>query len=318
MARAEPSVGVGPYLSHEELLLKDRPETADRKECNFYATPLPWPDCRRQPPTSRQRGHRMALKLPDPTRDHLDRSPLSLVVCQVRHENNFAVGDPKRALAVHDAISSDFPVLEEQSSQDLTIAAGPTGVQAVPGSPSRGWRMKSKEEDWTAVLMPDAFALETTNYETWDHFRGRFVQLVDAVAASVEPSIEQRIGVRMIDRISHPDVSAPADWAGLIDEAFLGPLGHNVLGEGVIGTQQVVQIDGGDGRSVLLRHGCFRDQETDGRWAYMLDHDCFIQRGVAFDVDSTLAEVEALHTLALQVFQQVITGDLFGYLRGGS
>jgi uncharacterized protein (TIGR04255 family) len=257
----------------------------------------------------------VALDLPAPSTEKLARSPLSLVVCQVRHEQNHAASDPKRAVAIHDSVKGDYALLEEQSGQELTIAAGSMGIQALPGQQSRGWKMRSTDQAWTAVVMPEFFSLETTGYGDWPGFRQRLESFAGAVHQSIDLSLEQRIGMRFIDQISHPDVTTPRDWKGWIDDAFLGPIAHEKIGAGVVTTQQVLQLDTGDGRSVILRHGCFRDPES-GEWKYLLDHDCFVQRGRQFQVHEVMTAAEELHTLALQVFQAAITPKLFAYLKG--
>jgi uncharacterized protein (TIGR04255 family) len=246
----------------------------------------------------------------------LKRSPLTLVVCQIRHEQNHSASDPKRAVAVHEKVKGDFAILEEQSGQEITISAGPAGVQTVPGASSRGWRMRSEDQSRTAIVMPEFFSVETTRYTDWDDFRPRFEGFARAVHDAVEPSLEQRIGIRMIDLIKHPGVNSPQDWQDWIDPAFLGPISHPGIGPGVSTTQQVLQIDAGDGYSVIVRHGCLRDQETD-QLAYLMDHDCFVQRGRPFDVDEALSAAEQLHRLALQIFQSAITTELYEYLRSG-
>jgi uncharacterized protein (TIGR04255 family) len=258
----------------------------------------------------------MALALPAPSTEKLERSPLILVVCQVRHEENNAARDPKRAFQVHEAIKDHYPVLEEQVGQQLTITAGAAGVQAVPGAQQRGWKMRSEDQQWNAVVMPDSFSLETTSYSDWPDFSARFEVLTRAVAAAIEPSLEQRVGLRFIDRITHPDVASARDWARWIDEAFLGPIAHKTVGEAVTSSQQIVQLDAGEGRSMILRHGAIRDADAGGEWAYLFDQDCYVQRGRRFDSSDVLAALESLHTLALQVFQQAITAELYEYLKG--
>ena len=51
----------------------------------------------------------MPLDLPEPSTDKLARSPLILVVCQVQHEQSLAVQDPRKALAIHEALSGQYP-----------------------------------------------------------------------------------------------------------------------------------------------------------------------------------------------------------------
>lgn len=258
----------------------------------------------------------MALALPDPSTDTLKHSPLSLVVCQVRHEINEAASDPKRGVAIRDSVKDRYGVLEQQTSQDLAIAAGPSGVQALPGTAARGWKIRSEDETWNAVVMPEFFSLETTSYGGWDDFRKRFEVFATAVSSAIDVSLEQRVGLRMIDRITHPDVESPQDWEPWIHASLLGTVVHEQLGPGVATTQQVVQLEAGDGRSVILRHGCFRDQESGGRWTYLLDHDCFVQRGIPFEVARLMEAVDALHILALQVFQAAVTPALYDFLKG--
>jgi uncharacterized protein (TIGR04255 family) len=256
----------------------------------------------------------VSLELPTPSTARLARSPLSLVVCQVRHENNPAAYDAKRAVSIRDALEATLPVLEEQANQELNIAAGQVGIQALPGEISRGWRMSSEDRTWTAVMMPSFFSLETRNYKDWEDFRARLESFVRAVAEYTQPSMQQRVGLRFIDRMSHPDVNKPQDWKRWIDSSFLGPIAHKAFGPAVEATQQILQLNAGKGRSIIVRHGCFQDQESDGQWIYSVDHDCFVQPSKAFHVDDVMANVETLHTLALQVFQAVITPAMYQYL----
>jgi uncharacterized protein (TIGR04255 family) len=132
----------------------------------------------------------MELDLPEPFTQKLARSPLKLVVCQVRHDHNVAAADPKRALKIHEALSEEYSLLDQQSSQELAISAGFGGLQALPVQPTaQGWRLRTPDAAWTVLLMPDFFALETTAYEDWKDFRGRIGRLIDAVVVSTDPSV---------------------------------------------------------------------------------------------------------------------------------
>lgn len=258
----------------------------------------------------------LPLELPEPQTVELPLSPLSLVVCQIRHENTVSVSDPRRAVAVHEAVVADYPVLEEQSTQELEITAGPAGVQTVPSHSSRGWRMRSKDGNWTAVLMPEFFALETTGYRDWEDFSARVERFSKAVITSVEPTLEQRVGLRFINRITHPEVELLTDWRRFIDGPFLGAVSHDGLAPAIATSQHVMQLDIPQGPNVLLRYGCFRDAEAGNQWVYMFDQDCFIQRGQLLELPSLLAATEDLHTLALQLFQEAITDEMYEYLLG--
>jgi uncharacterized protein (TIGR04255 family) len=260
----------------------------------------------------------MPLDLPEPSSDRLEHAPLSLVVCQVRHEQSLAASDPGRAMEVHSILRDDYPLLQEQASQQITVTASPVGVQTLPSTPARGWRMRSEDEVWNAVITTEFFSLETTKYQDWPDFRRRIEALSRAVAKTIAPALEARMGLRFINRIAHPDVAAPQEWRGLIAPEFLGPVVHETLGRSVTSTQQVIQLDDGAGYNALFRHGAIEDDPPGNEAIYMLDEDCYVQRGKAFDVDDLLTAVEDLHTFALQLFQAAITPDLYAFLKGSS
>lgn len=256
------------------------------------------------------------MKLPEPRREVLSRSPLSLVVCQVRHERDASVSETDLALKVHEVVQDDYPVLEDQSTQELTITAGSSGVQSTPAQVLTGWRMRTKDQSWTAVLMPDFFSIETTRFSDWDDFRRRLNSFSRAVEEIYRPALEERVGLRFIDRMTHPEVARPRTWQGRIAPSFLGLIGDEKFADTVTGTQQVVQLDSDEGVGAIVRYGCVQEQTPSAQTVFLLDTDCYVQRGRAFSSDELLLVTETLHTLALQIFQAAITDEMFDYLRG--
>lgn len=258
------------------------------------------------------------LQLQAPRTERLQRSPLELVVCQVRHERNLAVADAKRALAVHAGLEEQYPSIDEAANMALNILGGPAGVSTAADQ-QRGWNFRSTDGNWTVVLMPEFFALETRAYTDWDDFSARLTALVGLVDEVLEPSLEQRLGLRFIDRIAEPKMSTPAEWEGWIDDHLLGPILHQAFGPAIRSIQQVVQFDGGDDVEVILRHGCLLEgQPGDQAWHYLLDHDCSRSRARPFSADAVREGVQGLHELALSVFQTAVTPQLFERLLGES
>lgn len=254
------------------------------------------------------------LSLPEPRDETLEHSPLRLVVCQVRHDRIAAVADASRALKIHREIEDDFPSVEQTIEETLNVAGGPGGLATKHAEPQLGWRFRSSDENWTVTLGHSHFAIETKEYGRWDGFREYLATLVQAVADVLTPSIEQRLGLRMVDQVTHPDVTTAEDFKGKIKDELLGPLGSGVLASSVRSTQGLIEIHGPDDITVNLRHGL---QPTDKSMSYLLDHDAFRQVGRPFDVGGILDASDRLHRLAKQVFEAVITDDLYDYLRGG-
>ena len=255
------------------------------------------------------------LQLPEPSIERLERSPLELVVCQVRHERNLAVADAKRALEVHGGLGGKYPVLDEAAGIALNVVGAPGGV-ATPGQ-QRGWNFRSADGAWTVVLMPEFFALETRAYTDWTDFSTRLEELVRLVQTALEPSLEQRLGLRFIDRIKDPLIRSPEEWKGWIDERLLGPVLHGTFGPAIKAVQQVLQLEGGDDMEVLLRHGCVQEGPAESPvWHYLLDQDCSRAGGRAFSPEAVRDGAERLHTVALAVSQAAVTEKLFTHLRG--
>jgi uncharacterized protein (TIGR04255 family) len=256
------------------------------------------------------------LELPAPDLRHLVRSPLELVVCQVRHERNVAVADAKRAFAVRDGLGDKYPSDEEATGLALNITGGPLGVSTATDQ-MQGWNFKSADGAWTVVLMPDFIALETRAYTDWDDFSLRLDELVRQVEEVLRPDLERRVGLRFIDRITDPRITSPTGWEGWINERLLGPILHDAFGSSIKSIQQVLQLDGGDDMEVLLRHGCLVEgPPPDQAWHYLLDHDCSRSRGRTFSSDNIMETTKRLHELALSVFQASITPKLYDHLLG--
>lgn len=251
------------------------------------------------------------LSLPPPPDDELRKSPLDLVVCQVRHERIAAVADATRALKIHSVLEDMFPKIEELSEETLNVAGGPSGVSVNRSEGVGGWRFKSADNAWTVSLTPTFFAIETSDYQRWEGFRGLLETLLRVVTEVTGPQIEQRLGLRFLDSISHPDAKKQTEFRGLIDDRLLGPLAGGPLSESIQATQNLVQLVMSGGVLINLRHGC---SPNENGVVYRLDFDCFRESGQPFNPDGILTEADRLHDAAKQVFRVAITDDLYEYL----
>ena len=243
---------------------------------------------------------------------------LQLVVCQVRHEHNSAIGDSERALSVHNALRDDYPKFDDHVAQDVRVLAGPAGVQPMTGETLHGFRFRSRDDSWTVVVMPDFFALETTKYDDWADYNKRLRAVTTAVESSLSPVIERRLGIRYVTRLIDPLVRMPHDWVGKIDDSLLGAIAHPGLSEGLLNSQAVVLLQASEDIQVLLRHGCFPEQDGSGSYSYLLDHDCFSRgRAAILGRGHNEGRASRIHTVALQIFQAALTPEYFRQLWKG-
>ncbi len=255
----------------------------------------------------------MPVALPPASFGFLPRSPLELVVCQVRHEERPL--DPGIALAIQDALGGpegEFGRIEQVEMHTAMIAVG---GGALPSTDvAHGWHLKTADGGWTVALLPGHVSLETTRYTTWPDFQGRLRAVLTAVQAAAPPTMEQRLGLRYVDRVQGLGVMTPREWSRWIHPTILGPTLHNVLGDAVLAARQQVDLDLGNGRVCVLRHGTVNDPED--QLVYLLDFDVYRQQARRFVADEVLATADEFHRTADAVFEQVISQDLVRYLSG--
>jgi uncharacterized protein (TIGR04255 family) len=264
----------------------------------------------------------MALDLPVPDKTPLRRSPLQLVVCQVRFDEIFSVNDPRAVLALHKALGGPkgkYPKSESiqiQMTQVQVGPGGPEGAQTLP--PQGGRRFKSQDDLWTITLLPTHVALETTAYTSWEgDFQNRLFELIDAIDEHIGPTIEERIGLRYINQLTEPTAVSPGDWHGYVAAELLGVILHPAIGPGVSNTLNQVNINFGEGLGCLLRHGAVPDPGQPGKTNYMLDLDTFRQQPRDFLAQDIKSCADELNDLVLRLFQQSITPELYKFLKEG-
>jgi uncharacterized protein (TIGR04255 family) len=257
----------------------------------------------------------VALQLREPDSETLDRAPLELVVFQAKHEVKTVVSEPATALGIQWLLKHDYPTLEQAATAEFVFEAGPVGMQTSGGETRPGWRLRSSDNKWTVVLMPDFIALESTGYTTWTHFNERLSELVVAVHEVVAPEFLQRVGLRYIDKIKIPEAARPEEWTGWVDSSLLTLASMSQFKSSVIGSQTITQLDLGDVQSIF-RTSCAPDPGSSNGYSMVLDTDCFDSRGRGFNAADIDATVSTLHRRSLQIFQGVLTPRMNRALKG--
>jgi uncharacterized protein (TIGR04255 family) len=235
----------------------------------------------------------------------------------VRHDDRPV--DAVAALAIQEALGGAdgfFPRVEQVELRVASMTVGPGVASAGSTESFNGWHLKSADGSWTAAVLPGHFSLETTSYRKWDDFEGRLGELTQAIAATAPPVMEQRLGLRYVDRLVGLDVRQPGEWAKWIEASILGPPLHPVIGATVVSTRQQVDLDLGDGHMCVLRHGTVRDGDapTEAEATYLLDFDIYRSQSRRFVAEHVANATRAFHEKADALFQQVITPDLLRYL----
>lgn len=258
----------------------------------------------------------MPLDAPEPDTAHLERSPLELVICQIRHEPKPAVADTSFAMGLHEALggsSGRYPRVSLANSAELNVAMTPAGPQ-INERQNSGHEIASADQLWGVTFLPDHFALQTTAYETWADFRERLGDVVRVAAERLSPALMRRIGLRYVDRIKELSLDSVDAWKPYLAPSVLGLAADPRFEGTVVGAQAQYRLDLGDG---IFAN--FTAQPVvgldDGTVPFQLDYDVYVDEGRAFDVDGILEIAETLHTRARQLFALTITDDLLEHLK---
>lgn len=248
------------------------------------------------------------LQLPAPKPVIFRRTPLSLVVCQLRFEDTGPLPE-ESASGLRDRFATRYPLAQRLQSAEVHL--GPAGVQAAA---TGGMRFASVAGDWTCSLFPDFVSLETTAYSDWQDFDSRLREMLAAVVDVVHPRVETRLGLRYVNEIQIDDVRAPSDWLNYLNPALVSELSPTEpLAASLLTLHQMMQVDIGEGGRLTLRHGLPGEATEDGDKAltYLLDLDCFRQSQRLLVVDDVMSEADRLNTAITSMFQWCLQESLW-------
>lgn len=256
----------------------------------------------------------MALDLAAVDRSTLARPPLTSVICQTRYDTTPAAADARKLQQLRAAIGGDeaFPSVEEINQTDLSIAIGPGMAPATKQTTGRGWRLRSADGTRVVALLPAWVTLEMFVYPGWDEgFFPVFQKVIQAVNDIIEPTFEQRLGLRYVNQITTPeDVRSAEGWGGFIDADFLSVAAHPEIGPHVHLSRQQTVLELGGGVGCNLNHGFGPDDDRAGALTYVLDLDVYREGMRDFDPQLICTTVTEFNLIALRLFQLATTPKL--------
>src|SRR5207253_794655 len=98
----------------------------------------------------------MPLIRPVAARALFERSPLSLVVCQVQFAPILGIDNPAFIAAFQEELRAEYPSLGRVGGLDIVV--GPAGVEAKQGE-AGGWLFASADGAWAIVLAQNALSI---------------------------------------------------------------------------------------------------------------------------------------------------------------
>jgi uncharacterized protein (TIGR04255 family) len=126
-------------------------------------------------------------------------------------------------------------------------------------------------------------------------------------------TLRERLGLRYVDEIRHPEAKKPADWRRFLNEKLLGMVGGGELGDDVIQALQEIRLREDDG-ILAIRHGYLGAEVAGGEPFYLLDLDYYDERPLPLEAGQLLPQLDAYHHAMHNVWETAITDALRDHL----
>jgi uncharacterized protein (TIGR04255 family) len=145
---------------------------------------------------------------------------------EVQYPMTPALGKPEGREAVYDRLADEFPLLETLNSVQIQLNLGGEGSAQPMPVPQSGQEIRMTNRHRTASVTVGASLLriEQAAHVQFSDLRELIREALEAVVAAARIHGMQRVTLRYIDEIQHPDVAAPADWTGLVHPGLVGPV----------------------------------------------------------------------------------------------
>jgi uncharacterized protein (TIGR04255 family) len=264
--------------------------------------------------------------LPSYEPERLSNSPLALVVAQIRFPPVLSIQTDDRSLArFQDLLRDRYPYLS--IGQQIGINIGPQGVEPQEPSVGRIYQFTDADREWVVSLTVESVALEARSYIDFEDFSERFLRLMNTVKEVYRIQIRRRLGLRYINEIRHPDISAINDWVSLLRHELLGLAANSDFAPLIRSSLQELKFDLPIG-GLTMRHGYLTQGTTvaplpgdvpkDEGPFYLLDFDAFDEQDRDLEVHTLDELLQSYNHTMFQLFRWLVQDRLYSYLKGDS
>ncbi len=245
----------------------------------------------------------------------LTRSPLVLVLCQVRITaiRDMASYIPK----LQDRLRrEDFPVDVGGEVVELALQAGGSARERR----RTHWEFRTLEEDWSIIVSDSAVVLQTTAYSSFKEFLRILSLAMTAVDAVVGNLVVERIGLRYVDCI---EPLTDESWKDYVKPGYHGQENDIIGPDNSTHFTQTV-VDTGPGQRMIVRltqnrdgmllpsdlvphHPVLRTRAEQGQLATLLDLDHYREARQRFEIGEVVDVAWKLHDGLDVMFRDMVT-----------
>jgi uncharacterized protein (TIGR04255 family) len=247
------------------------------------------------------------IDLGQPEQPLLRQAPLRLVLCQLRFPKIFGLSR-KDVRPFARGVADDYPVADVDQMQPVEFQISPGGIRQTQGMPQPVYKFQAEDGKWTVTLTEDWLALETTAYEGFRDFIGRWHRIAIEAQSAFELDRESRLGIRYVNELALGEVSA-AELRECLSSEVLGPLNLDEAAESLQRSWQEVRLRYLGNEGCTMQHGYVQNAEEE--WVYVLDFDAYREGNRTLDLEDQAKGLAALNHRVFGLFQRSVTPDAF-------
>ena len=254
------------------------------------------------------------MLLPEFRQVRYGKSPLRLVICQVRFPSLLRISDAAHVADFQGAIAREYPHLRREKQMALQLSAA--GLS--PTADELLYRFMDSTGAWSVVLGEGSLTLEARAYSGVEELLRRFELVTGAAREALGIEERQRLGLRYVNEFRDEQASTLADWREYFRAEFLG-YAADLFQEPVTYAMHQLRVSRADG-VFSVRHGLTRGtvvpsfplgaevpaNPPQGPF-YLLDLDYSDARPLPLDVKASREQLVAYNAFIYRFFRWTLT-----------
>ncbi len=221
------------------------------------------------------------MKLPDYERVIYQRTPLIEVVGQLRFPTILKINN-QEPFEFQERIRFDYPIFQQSQSLNLPAEIAALAPQIGSIVPQQiNYNFLSENSKWQLSLNRDNLTLATVEYNRYEEFKEKFINVVNIFEDVYAPSFYIRLGLRYRDLILRSKLKVEDKdkaWSKLISPQIASELHSRELSSSIKTLVKNLEIEIEGGR-VNFNHGLVIAQDASApnfqETGYLFDTDFF-------------------------------------------
>ena len=266
------------------------------------------------------------FQIPEAPDYHLKRAPLVQALAQVRFPLVARLETTAGIAPLQDALSEEFPYMEQQTSHEVQVVLGPGGSGAVGSPSSVTWKLTDDLGRAIVIAAGVATLSVGEGYTNVQDFGDAFGRLITVLHSVVQVPRCDRLGVRYLS-VAPETPGKDRSWNRWFSSELISWPGSDVIPAGTLKstiTQTELTYDPVGDLSELsstiqahIRHGAVPAGSTVpgippieiSAPSFLMDLDLFVAHPQPFVTDGLLQQFHSLHNQIDRFFYWTLTSD---------